>query len=263
MMKFVAIDFDGVLAPAEKYYRQAEQEFFDLLKSRGVSSLTLSVVKESLPVYQKRSVSKVGFGVALQQDVFMSLAIDYAPSQIDAAFVKEIEDISTRLRYHDVEFYKDVTAFFAALDALHVDYAIITKGEHHHQQDKLARLYEHLADTDLYPEHCHIVPVKDQATYEEIMALHNVEPDEFLMVGDSMNSDILPVLEAGGAAIFMDRAEEAPYKWHYEHAESDMSLYGDRFDHAEDLMDAAKFIYAKRGLSWPGAYIPQPKNQQP
>ena len=261
MIKLIGIDFDGVLAPAEKYYRQAEQEFFDALEARGVSKLSMSVIKQSLPVYQKRSIPKVGFGVALQQDVFTSLTLDYAPRLIDAAFIKEIEDICTRLRYHEIDFYNDVQAFFVALDAVSVDYTIITKGEHHHQKDKLARLAALLAEAGLEAPDAQIVPVKDEQTYRSIIASHNAEPSDFLMVGDSMNSDILPVLSAGGAALYMDRAEESPYKWHYEQADTDMSVYADRYGRVEDLSDAAKVIYAKLGLSWPGAHIPQPKNQ--
>jgi putative hydrolase of the HAD superfamily len=63
-----------------------------------------------------------------------------------------------------------------------------------------------------------IVAEKDQATYERLLTRHGVSPDEFLMVGNSIRSDVLPVIEIGG------RAVHVPYQitWEHEHVEGNL-----------------------------------------
>jgi putative hydrolase of the HAD superfamily len=75
---------------------------------------------------------------------------------------------------------------------------LITKGDLLDQETKIARsgLAQHF-------RHIEIVSDKSEQTYSGILSRHSVQPRDFLMVGNSLRSDILPVLEVGGSAVYV------------------------------------------------------------
>jgi putative hydrolase of the HAD superfamily len=87
---------------------------------------------------------------------------------------------------------------------------LITKGDLHHQERKVAesRLAPHFSAVEILSE-------KDGAAYERVLRRHAVAIEDFVMVGNSLKSDILPVLELGGAGVHV------PYHitWQHEHVE--------------------------------------------
>src|SRR3546814_11413352 len=90
---------------------------------------------------------------------------------------------------------------------------IITKGDLLHQESKVAR--SGLAD-GLW--HVEVVAEKDERTYQRILDRHQIDPATFVMVGNSVRSDVLPVLALGGRAVHI------PYHvtWALEEAEHDV-----------------------------------------
>ena len=93
---------------------------------------------------------------------------------------------------------------------------VITKGDLLHQETKVAR--SGLAELFWRVE---IVSEKDEATYQRILERHGIDPAGFVMVGNSVRSDVLPVLAIGG------RAVHVPYAvtWALEHADADPDLH--------------------------------------
>ena len=73
---------------------------------------------------------------------------------------------------------------------------LVTKGDLFDQERKIAR--SGLADYFTYVE---VVTEKASDTYRAILAKHNINPQRFLMVGNSLKSDVLPVLAIGGRAV--------------------------------------------------------------
>ena len=93
---------------------------------------------------------------------------------------------------------------------------VITKGDLLHQETKVAR--SGLAELFWRVE---IVSEKDEATYRRILERHGVDPATFVMVGNSVRSDVLPVLAIGGRAVHVPY----PVTWALEHAEPDPDLH--------------------------------------
>ena len=83
---------------------------------------------------------------------------------------------------------------------------LITKGDLFEQETKIAR-----SGLSKYFKYIEIVSEKDESTYSSILKRHNIDPKLFLMVGNSLRSDILPVLKIGGHALHI------PYKITWEH----------------------------------------------
>jgi putative hydrolase of the HAD superfamily len=95
---------------------------------------------------------------------------------------------------------------------------VVTKGDLFHQEAKVAG--SGLADRFTRVE---IVSEKDVPTYRRVIAAAEVEPDRFLMIGNSLRSDVLPVVELGGHAAHLPY----PYTWEWEHvADADAERQG-------------------------------------
>src|SRR5262249_34044010 len=104
-----------------------------------------------------------------------------------------------------VELLDGVEETITRLAPLH-DLMLITKGDLFEQQAKIARsgLADHFSKIE-------IVPVKIRETYQSIVAKHEIDPRRFLMIGNSIRSDILPVIDMGGHAVHI------PYETTWEH----------------------------------------------
>ncbi len=109
---------------------------------------------------------------------------------------------------------------------------LITKGDLRDQERKLAKsgIAERFHGIDIVSE-------KDPRTFERVLRRHDVEPADFLMVGNSIKSDILPVLALGGAGVHV------PYRitWKHEHAEKPPEAEG-RFFEAASLRDLPAIV---------------------
>src|SRR5207302_2728701 len=88
---------------------------------------------------------------------------------------------------------------------------LVTKGDLLHQTSKLER--SGLREQFRYVE---VVSHKTAAVYAAILSRHGIEPARFLMVGNSLRSDVLPVVEAGGWAVHVPAA----LSWSHEHADA-------------------------------------------
>jgi len=75
---------------------------------------------------------------------------------------------------------------------------------------------------DLARKLARLMPEKDEATYERIFRRYDIDPSSFVMVGNSLRSDILPVVEAGGWAVHIPAA----VSWSHEDADAPAHLHG-------------------------------------
>jgi putative hydrolase of the HAD superfamily len=136
-----------------------------------------------------------------------------------AAEIRQLIELGREMTTHPVEVLDGVTDTLAALAPQH-RLLLITKGDLHDQERKVAR--SGLAG---YFQHIEIVSEKDAAAYRRIFSRHSIVPEKFLMVGNSLKSDILPVLELGGTGVHI------PYHitWAAEHAEQPIAHPGRLF----------------------------------
>jgi putative hydrolase of the HAD superfamily len=113
---------------------------------------------------------------------------------------------------------------------------VITKGDLLHKETKVAR-----SGLDELFWRVEIVSEKDEATYQLVLQRHGIDPATFVMVGNSVRSDVLPVLALGG------RAVHVPYSvtWMLEHAEPDPDLHD--FPVLESIADLPACIDALAG----------------
>jgi putative hydrolase of the HAD superfamily len=176
---------------------------------------------------EHRNLSRYGYGIKSFALSAIETAIELSGGNIPASEISEIITLAHDMLDHPVEILTGVPETVAALaDSKRYRMLIITKGDLRDQSRKftLSQLDPHFTDLEVVTE-------KDPATYARILQRHQIKPAEFLMVGNSIKSDILPVLELGGHAAHVPY----PHTWILDQADREPT--GPLFHALESISD--------------------------
>ncbi|MFL6204343.1 MAG: HAD family hydrolase [Acidimicrobiales bacterium] len=213
MIEVIALDGDDTLWHSEHLFVDTQDRFRDLV--RPYVELDDDALDLRLLEVERRNLPLFGYGVKAFTLSLVETAIEVTDGRIPGSELQAVLDLGKVLIDHPVELLEGVRD---AVDVLTDSYRVmvITKGDLLHQETKVAR--SGLADLLWRVE---VVSEKDEATYRRILELHGIEPEAFVMVGNSVRSDVLPVLALGG------RAVHVPYSvtWILEQAEPDPDLH--------------------------------------
>jgi putative hydrolase of the HAD superfamily len=223
MIELVALDADDTLWHNEPLYTSCREQFHALL-ARYIPDGTF---EQQLYDVEMRNLAHFGYGVKGFVLSMIETAIELTEGRVAAADIARIIGWGRDMLGAPIELLDGVPE---AVEALATDYAIVlvTKGDLLHQETKLARSgLGHLF------RGIEIVSEKDPAVYRRIMDRYAVAPDRFVMVGNSLRSDILPVIQAGGHAVYV------PYSisWVHERvpAEALVDVHFHEIPHLRDL----------------------------
>jgi len=189
----VGFDGDDTLWKSEDYYRKAEQDYLDLL-SRYIDVHDTQTARHLLEV-QQRHLGVFGYGVKSMTLSMIEAAIEITSQRIEAKDIQRILDIGHDTLRHPVELIDGVRESVAAIAAQY-PVVLITKGDLFHQEAKI----KVAALADLFPR-IEIVSEKDPETYARVLAEFDLPMQQFVMVGNSLRSDIEPVITLGGWGI--------------------------------------------------------------
>ena len=196
MIELVALDADDTLWHNEPLYTGCRDQFSALL-ARYDPEIALD---DQLYQVELRNLAHFGYGVKGFVLSMIETAIELTGGRITAGDVRTIIEWGREMLAAPIELLDGARE---AVEALAGDHAIIlvTKGDLLHQESKLARSgMGHLF------RGIEIVSEKDAAVYRRIMDRYGIAPNRFLMAGNSLRSDILPVIEAGGHAVHVPYA---------------------------------------------------------
>jgi putative hydrolase of the HAD superfamily len=201
----VGLDGDDTLWRNEEYFADT-QEFFRDLVAPYADGVDLDA---RLAANERRNLELFGFGVKGFTLSMIETALTLTGHRIDGTRIEEILSMGKELLAHPVELLDGVAETLDELRARH-RLVLITKGDLFHQESKVAAS----GVAELF-EGVEIVAEKDPATYARVLRRMGGAPAAFCMVGNSVRSDIAPVLELGGAGVHV------PYyvTWALEHAE--------------------------------------------
>ncbi|PNS08437.1 HAD family hydrolase [Solilutibacter silvestris] len=218
-IRMVGFDADDTLWKSEDYYRAAEAEFRRIV----AGYIDLGDLGGRLYEVEKRNLAVFGYGAKGMVLSMVEAAIEVTDARIVAADIHRIVSLGRGLLLHPVELLPGISA---AVDAMAARFPVvlITKGDLFHQEAKVRA--SGLADRF---QRIEIVSEKDPETYARLFHEFGVRPEEFVMVGNSLRSDIAPVLELGGAGIHI------PYHvtWAHE-AEHDVDAAHPRLRQVDD-----------------------------
>ena len=186
-IRMVGFDADDTLWKSEDYYRAAEAEFRRIVGAH----VDLDDVGDRLYAVEKRNLALFGYGVKGMTLSMVEAAIDITEGRIPAADIHRIVSMAKDLLRHPVELLPGVAEAVENIASRH-DIVLITKGDLFHQEAKVRE-----SGLSRWFHRIEIVSEKDVPTYARLLEEFGVAPAEFVMIGNSLRSDIAPLLELG------------------------------------------------------------------
>lgn len=227
MIRVVAFDGDDTLWHSEAEYIATQ----DRLRALVAPYVDADELDARLLERERANLVRFGYGVKGFALSMIETAIEVSEGRIPAHDLGTIVDWAKVMLDHPVDLLDGVRD---TIEALHDRYQlmIITKGDLAHQESKVAR--SGLVELFWRIE---IVAEKNADTYRRIFDTHDIDAGHFVMIGNSVRSDVLPVIEAGAQAVHV------PYHttWELEHAEPDRTASGYwELEHIRDCPDLVK-----------------------
>ncbi|MEM8621040.1 MAG: HAD family hydrolase [Actinomycetota bacterium] len=212
----VAFDADDTLWRSEDSFNAAEARFAELLGPHVGAGVDLDA---ALRAHERADVSIAGYGVKAFTLSMVRAAVTVTDGAVPGAVVGELVDMGRSMLQEPVHLLANVPDVLAKV-AAEVRLVLITKGDLVHQTRKVTT-----SGLEHHFESIEIVLEKDIETYQRILGRLGVEPARFCMIGNSVRSDILPVMALGGCAVHI------PYHLTWELERVD--------DHDEDVTELA------------------------
>ncbi|MBI1358725.1 MAG: HAD family hydrolase [Alphaproteobacteria bacterium] len=205
-LSLVGIDADDTLWHNEPVFRLTHQRFNDLLAEFADAE----VIEAKLAEVERHNLATYGYGAKGFTLSMLETALTLSNSKIAATAIREILGFGREMMTHPVEPLEGVEDALKEL-AQAARLILITKGDLFHQESKLAAsgLGSHFSGVEIVSE-------KTPETYARTFARHGGSVDHAVMAGNSVRSDILPMLEAGGWAALVPY----PLVWAHEAAET-------------------------------------------
>ena len=191
MLDVIAFDADDTLWHNETLYTMTQDRFKKLL-SRYRSG---EGVDQELYETEMRNLQYYGYGIKPFTLSMIETAIELTDGRVQGREIQEIINFAKEMLRAPVQLLEGVQEVILTLSESH-RLMIITKGDLFDQETKVA----HSGLTD-YFDHVEIVSEKSPDSYQALLAKHRIVPEHFMMVGNSLRSDIFPVLAIGGQAV--------------------------------------------------------------
>jgi putative hydrolase of the HAD superfamily len=225
-LKVIAFDADDTLWVNEPYFRQTEERFYNLLN--GYSSQ--HTLERELLKTEIKNLALYGYGIKGFMLSMIETALSISNNTIGVDVVEKILDLGKQMLDQPIELLDGVEEVLLALKDKY-RLVVATKGDLLDQERKLKK-----SGISHFFHHVEIMSEKDDANYLKLIRHLDIQPHELLMVGNSLKSDILPVLNIGGYGVHV------PYHitWAHEHIEH--SIDDEKFKSVENIKDILGFL---------------------
>ena len=211
--KIIAFDADDTLWHNEPYFDEAQERFCvlfqDYASSQEILGLILNHQIKNLPLY--------GFGIKAFTLSMIESALELTNHKISGQNIQKVIQIGKDLLQKPVELLPNVTEVLEQLKGSH-KLIVATKGDLKDQHRKL-----HDSGIGAYCHHIEVMSDKAELDYEKMLGRLDCKAEDFLMIGNSLKSDVLPVLNIGGHAIHI------PYHTTWEYEKIDFEIEHDNF----------------------------------
>ncbi|RIV18288.1 HAD family hydrolase [Fibrisoma montanum] len=221
-LKLIAFDADDTLWVNEPMYVNVQQQFRTLLMHHVSEETVAARFYEA----QMRNLRLFGYGAKGFMLSMIETAIELTEGAITGSEIQQIINIGKELLAFPIDVLDGVQDVLETLSGQY-DLMVLTKGDLLDQESKIAR-----SGLGHYFKYVEIVSEKNEPAYQRIMQRYGLQPNEFLMIGNSLRSDVLPVVHVGANAIHV------PYSvtWAHEQVEKEQ-LEGKSFLAFERIAD--------------------------
>jgi putative hydrolase of the HAD superfamily len=226
-IEVIAFDADDTLWMNEPYFRESEEKFASLLSNwmpeHDVIRALFAVEMRNLPI--------LGYGVKAFIVSMIEAAIEISGGRASAELIQKIIQIGKDQLEREVVILDGVKE---VLEGLSGKYRLVvaTKGDLKEQEGKL-----HKSGLEKYFHHIEIVTEKTPKEYTKLIQHLDILPSNFLMIGNSLKSDILPVLDTGAFAFHI------PYHTTWEHEKVDEDVVHPKFTSLDKMTDLLSYLH--------------------
>jgi len=204
----IGFDADDTLWHSEDGFHAGEQRVVQMLAPYVAEGVD---VKAALTAVERKNLRAFGYGVKAFGLSAVEAAVTISEGRVPASVIGEIVEMIRAQLAEPVRLLPHVPEVLAHVGR-HYRMVLITKGDLIHQTAKVET-----SGLEHHFEHIEILLEKDPGTYDRILRRHGIAPDRFCMVGNSVRSDILPVMALGGTGVHVPY----PLLWELEHVEHD------------------------------------------
>jgi putative hydrolase of the HAD superfamily len=213
MSKFeiIVFDADDTLWHNERFYVEAQNRFAKLLSQYHKPEW----INERLYLTESRNIQHFGYGIKAFALSMIETAVELTEGRISGKDIQVLVDLAREMLSADIHLLSHVAETIPLLAASH-SLMIITKGDLLDQETKVIR-----SGLSQFFQYIEVVSHKTPESYTKAFKRYAITPEKILMVGNSLRSDILPILEFGGNAVYI------PYEttWLHEVAELPAETY--------------------------------------
>lgn len=190
-IKVVGFDADDTLWVNETYFRETEHKFARLLAGYE----TENKIDQELFKMEMKNLPLYGYGVKGFILSMIESAVDLSNGKVSAETISKIIDLGKEMIEKPVELLDGIEEVLQQLSAKY-RLILLTKGDLLDQERKLYK-----SGLSEYFHHIEVLSDKKESNYRNLLEHLEIRHEEFLMIGNSLKSDVLPIVNIGGSAI--------------------------------------------------------------
>ncbi len=225
-VKVIGFDADDTLWHNEAYFLEAQERFWGLMED----FLPQHTTARELMQTEIQNIDLYGYGIKAFILSMVETAIRISEGTITTKVIEQIIGYGKDMLAKPVELIDDVEAVLSALEGRY-RLVVVTKGDLLDQQRKLEK-----SGLEDFFHHIEIVSEKNAAGYLKLLQHLDVGPGQFAMIGNSLKSDVLPVLGLGGYGIHV------PYHTTWEHEHVDIQITDPNFVELAKIKDLLPYF---------------------
>ena len=229
-VKVIGFDADDTLWNNEAYFLEAQERFWGLMED----FLPQHTAARELMQTEIQNIDLYGYGIKAFILSMVETAIRISEGTITTKVIEQIIGYGKDMLAKPVELIDDVEAVLSALEGRY-RLVVVTKGDLLDQQRKLEK-----SGLEDFFHHVEIVSEKNAAGYLKLLQHLDVGPGQFAMIGNSLKSDVLPVLGLGGYGIHV------PYHTTWEHEQVDIQITDPNFVELAKIRDLLPYFQGSR-----------------
>ncbi|MFN8326489.1 MAG: HAD hydrolase-like protein [Flavobacteriaceae bacterium] len=224
--KTIAFDADDTLWHNEPYFDEAQERFCELFSGFASKQELLTLILN----HQVKNLPLYGFGIKAFTLSMIESALDLTNHQLNGQVVNKIIQIGKDLLQKPVELLPNVEDVLQQLKGKY-KLVVATKGDLKDQHRKL-----HDSGIGHYFHHIEVMSDKKELDYQKMLGRLDCQAEDFIMIGNSLKSDVLPVLNIGGTGIHV------PYHTTWEYEKIDFEIVHTNFKSINSITEILDFL---------------------
>ncbi len=225
-IKVIGFDADDTLWVNETYFRETEEKFAELLEQYE----TKNKIDQELFKMEIKNLDLYGYGIKGFMLSMVEAALELSNNQVSQSTLWEILNLGKRMLTHPVELLDGVEKVLRELNGKY-RLIVLTKGDLLDQEKKLER-----SNLSEYFHHVEVLSDKKEKNYQDLLDHLEIPVDEFLMIGNSLKSDVLPLVNIGARAVHI------PFHTTWQHEEVEPPKEKKGYMTINELVDVLDYL---------------------